>query len=34
MAYTKEPSGAEEADSGVAVVRKRIRFGPLSVSWR
>jgi hypothetical protein len=34
IAYTKEPSGAEEADSGVAVVRKSSRFGPLSVSWR
>jgi hypothetical protein len=32
MAYTKEPNGAEDADSGVAVVRKSSRFGPLSVS--
>jgi hypothetical protein len=34
MAYTKEPSGAEDADSGVAVVRKSSRLGPLLVSWR
>lgn len=34
MAYTKEPRGAEVADSAAAVVRKSNKFGPLSVSWR
>jgi hypothetical protein len=34
IAYTKEPNGAEDVDSEVAVVRKSSRFGPLSVSWR
>jgi hypothetical protein len=32
MAYTKEPSGDEDADSPVDDVRKRSRFGPLLVS--
>lgn len=34
MAYTKDPSVDDEADSGVAVVRNSTKFGPLSVSWR
>lgn len=34
MAYTNDPRGAEDADSEVAVVRKRTRFGPLFVSCR
>lgn len=34
MAYTKEPSGADDADSGVAVVRKMTRLGPLFVSCK
>jgi hypothetical protein len=34
MAYTKEPRGAEDADSAVAVVRKSSRFRPLLVSCR
>ena len=34
MAYTKDPRGAEDVDSEVAVVRKRTRFGPLFVSCR
>jgi hypothetical protein len=32
MAYTNDPSGVEDAESGEAVVTKRSRFGPLSVS--
>lgn len=34
MAYMKDPSVDEDADSGVAVVRNSTKFGPLSVSWR
>jgi hypothetical protein len=34
IAYTKEPRGAEDADSVAAVVSKSSRFGPLFVNWR
>lgn len=34
MAYTNDPKGDEAADSGDDVVRKRSRFGPLSVNCR
>ena len=34
MAYTKEPSGDEVADSPEDDVRKSSRLGPLLVSWR
>lgn len=32
IAYTKEPRGTEDAESGVDVVRNSVIFGPLS--WR
>jgi hypothetical protein len=34
IAYTKDPNGVDDAESGVAEVRNSSKFGPLLVSWR